>query len=257
MTHGLQQHARLSCFSLSPSVCSNSCPLSQWCHPTISSSFIPFSSCPQSFPADRVFSNELALHIRWPKYWSLNFSISPSNEYSGLISFRIDWLDLLAVQGTLKSLLQYQSMEASILWCSAFLMVQLSHLYMTTGKNITLTMWIFVGKVMSLLFYMLSRFVIAFLPRIKSLLISWLQSLFRVHCCYLHYYGTSATIKNIRMIPYYQLNFTLCLDFLKFSFLSFFSDPGFYSGYHITLSCHVSLGSSWLLQSLRFVFEVL
>ena len=119
------------------------------------------------FPSTRVFSNESALHIRWTKYWSFNFSISPSNEYSGLISFRIDWLDLLAVQGALKSLLQHHSSKASILRLSAFFMVQLSHPYMTTGKTINLTIWTFVGKVMSLPFNMLSRLVIAFLPKSK------------------------------------------------------------------------------------------
>ena len=129
------------------------------------------------FPSIGDFSNESILHIRWPKYWSFSFSISPSNEYSGLISLRIDWLDLLAVQGTLKSLLQHHSSKASILWCSAFFIVQLSHPYMTTGKTIALSRWTFVGKVMSLLFNMLSRLVITFLPRSKRLLISWLQSL--------------------------------------------------------------------------------
>ncbi|CAM9315926.1 unnamed protein product [Rangifer tarandus platyrhynchus] len=124
----------------------------------------------------RVFSNESTLHIRWPKYWSFSFNISPSNEHPGLISFRMDWLDLLAVQGTLKSLLQHHSSQASILQHSAFVVVQLSHPYMTTGKTIALTRWTFVGKVMSLLFNMLSRFVITFLPRSKLLLISWLQS---------------------------------------------------------------------------------
>ena len=131
---------------------------------------------PSIFPSIRVFSNELVLHIRWPRYWSFNFSISPSNEYSGLISFRMDWLDLLAVQWTLKSLLQHHSSKASIIWHSAFFIVQLSHPYMTTGKTIALTRWTFVGKVMSLLFNMLSRLVITFLPRSKRLLISWLQS---------------------------------------------------------------------------------
>ena len=131
---------------------------------------------PSMFPSIRVFSDESALCIRWPKYWSFSFSISPSNEYSGLISFRIDWLDLLAVQGTLRSLLQHHSSKASILWCSAFLIVQLSHPHMTTGKTIALTRWTFVGKVMSLLYNMLSRLVITFLPRSKHLLISWLQS---------------------------------------------------------------------------------
>ena len=124
------------------------------------------------FPSIRVFSKESVLRIRWPKYWSFSFNISPSNEYSGLISFRIEWLDLLAVQGTLKSLPQYQSSKASILQCLAFFIVQLSHPYMTTGKTIALTIQTFVGKVMSLLFNMLSRFVIAWLPRSKCLLIS-------------------------------------------------------------------------------------
>ena len=127
-------------------------------------------------PSIRVFSNESALHIRWPKYWSFSFNISPSNEHPGLISFRMDWLDLLAVQGTLKSLLQHHSSKALTLWLSAFFTVQLSHTYMTTGKTIALTRWTFVGKVMSLLFNMLSRLAITFLPRSKRLLISWLQS---------------------------------------------------------------------------------
>ena len=163
-------------FSLSPSpgVCSNSCPLSTWCHPTISSSVAPFSSFLQSVPVS-VFSSESALHIRWPKYWSFIFSISPSNEYSGFISFRIDWFDLLAVQGTFKSLLQHHRLKTSVLWHSTFFMVQISHPYMTTGKTIALTIWTFVSKVMSLLFNMLSRFFIAFLPRSKHLLILWLQ----------------------------------------------------------------------------------
>ena len=131
---------------------------------------------PSIFPSIRVFSNESVLHIRWPKYWSFSFNISPSNEYSGLFSFRMDWLDLLAVQGTLKSLLQHHSSKASIVWCSAFFIVQLSNPYMTTRKTIALTRWNFVGKVMSLFFNMLSRLVITFLPRSKHLLISWLQS---------------------------------------------------------------------------------
>ena len=129
---------------------------------------------PSIFPSIRVFSNELVLHIRWPKYWSFSFSISPSNEYSGLISFRIDWLDLLAVQGTLESLFQHNSSKASILWCPAFFIVQLSHPYMTTGKTIALTRWTFVHKVMSLLFNMLSRLVVVFLLRSKHFKISWL-----------------------------------------------------------------------------------
>ena len=125
----------------------------------------PLLLLPSVFPSIRVFSNESVLHIRWPKYWSFSFCISLSNEYSGLISSRIDWLDLLAVQGTLKSLVQHHSSKASILWCSAFFTVQLSHPYMTTGKTMALTRWTFVSKVMSLLFNMLSRLVIAFLPR--------------------------------------------------------------------------------------------
>ena len=131
---------------------------------------------PSIFSSIRVFSNESALRIRWPKYWSFSFSINLSNEYSGLTSFRVDWLDLLGVQGTLKSLLQHHRSKASILQCSAFFTVQLSHAYMTTGKTIALTRWIFVGKAMSLLFNMLSRLVITFLPRNKHLLISCLQS---------------------------------------------------------------------------------
>ena len=136
----------------------------------------PLLLLPSIFPSIRVFSNESALHIRWPKYWSFSFNISPSNEYPGLISFRINRLDLLAVQGTLTSLLQHHSSKASILLRSAFFIVQLSHPYMTTGKTIALTRQIFVGKVMSLLFNMLFRLVITFLPRSKPLLISWLQS---------------------------------------------------------------------------------
>ena len=140
----------------------------------------PLLLLPLIFPSIRVFSNESVLLIRWPKCWSFSFSISPSSEYSGLISFRIDWFDLLAVQGTFKSLLQLHSSKASIPWCSSFFMVQLSHLYISTGKTIAFTLWTFVGKVMSLLFNMLSRFVIAFLSRSKHLLISWLQSPFCV-----------------------------------------------------------------------------
>ena len=136
----------------------------------------PLLLLPSIFPRIRAFSNELTLYIRWPKDWSFSFSISPSNEYSGMISFRIDWFDL-TVQGTLKSLLQHYHLKASILWYSGFVMVQRSHLYMTTGKTISLTRWTFVNKVVSLLFNMLSRFVIVFLPRSKRLLISWLQSL--------------------------------------------------------------------------------
>jgi len=136
----------------------------------------PLLLLPSIFPSIRVFSNESALPIRWPKYWSFSFSISPSNEYSGLNSFRMDWFDLLAVQGTLKSLLQHHSSKASILWCSAFFIVQFSHPYMATGKTIALTRQTFVGKIMSLLFNILSWLVVAFLPRSKRLLISWPQS---------------------------------------------------------------------------------
>ena len=137
------------------------------CHPLL----LP----PSIFPSISVLSNGLVLHIRWPNYWSFSFSISPSNEYSGLISFRMDWLDLLAVQGTLKNLLQHHSLKASVLQCTAFFIVQLSHSYMTTGKTIALTRWTSVDKVRSLFFNMLSRLVIAFLPKSKRPLISWLQ----------------------------------------------------------------------------------
>ena len=156
--HG-PQHARPPCPSPTPGVYSDSCPLSQWCHPTIS------SCCPllpPFFPSIRVLSSESALRIRWPKYWSFSFSISRSNEYSGLISFGIDWLDLLSVQETLKSLLQHHSSKAPILRCSAFFIVQLSHPYMTTGKTIALTRRNFAGKVMSLLFNMPSRFITSY-----------------------------------------------------------------------------------------------
>ena len=155
--HGLQ-HAKLPCPSLSPRACSNSWPLSQRCHPVTSSSVIPFSSCLQSFSE----SGPLLMSWLFASGGQWSFSISPSNEYSGLISFRIDWFDLLVVQGTLKSLLQHHSSKTLILWCSAFFMVQLSHTYMTTGKTIALTIQTFVGKAMSLLFNMLSRFVIVF-----------------------------------------------------------------------------------------------
>ena len=142
-----------------------------------SSSVVPFSSCPPIPPSIRIFSDESPLHVRWPKYWSLSFSISPSNEHPGLISFRINWLDLLAVQGTLKSLLQHHSSQALILRCSTFFLVQLSHPYMTTAKTMALTRQTFVGKLTPLLFNMLSRLVTVFLRRSKQLLIPWLQ-----HC---------------------------------------------------------------------------
>ena len=145
------------------------------CHPSISSSAIPFLACPQSLPAS-VFSNESTLHMMWQKYWSFNYSITPSKEIPGLTSFRMNWLDLFAVQGTLKSLLQHHSSKASMLQHTAFFTVQFSHPYMTTGKTIAFTRQTFVGKVMSLLLNMLSRLVITFPPMGKCLLISWLQS---------------------------------------------------------------------------------
>ena len=168
--HG-PQHARPPCLSPTPRVYPNSCPLSWWCHPTIIIFCRPFLLPPPIFPCIRVFSNESVLHIKWTKNWSFSFSISPSNEYSGRISFRMDWLDL-AVQGTLKSLLQHHNSKASILRHSAFFIVQLSYPYMTTGKTVALKRWTFVDKVMSLIFNTLSRFVIASLPRSKHLLIS-------------------------------------------------------------------------------------
>ena len=161
LSHSLQ-YARLPCPSPSPGVCSNSCPLSRWYHPAISSSVIPFSSC------FRVFPNESSLCIRWPKYWSFSFRISPSNEYSGLISFRVDWFDIFAVRGTGTTIEKHQLFGTQF-----FFRVQLSHPSMTTGKTIALTIWIFVGSVMSLLLNTLSRFVIAFLLRTKRLLILW------------------------------------------------------------------------------------
>ena len=173
-SNGLQ-HTRFHCPLPTPGIYTNLCSLSQWWHPTNSSSIRPFSSHLQSFPALGSFQMS-QLCIRWPKYWSFSFNISPSNEHPGLISFRMDWLDFLAVHGDLKCILQYHSSKASIPWCSAFFIVQLSHPYMTTGKTIALTRQTFVGKVMSLLFNMLSRLVTTFLPRSKHLLISWLQS---------------------------------------------------------------------------------
>ena len=169
------QHARPPCRLPAPGTCSNSCPLSRQCHPHLILCH-HLLLLPSIFPGIKIFSNESVLCIRWPRYWSFNFNINFSNEYSGLISFRMDWLDLLAVQGTLKSLLQHHSSKASVLWCSAFFMVQLSHPYKATGKTIAFTRWTFVGKVMSLLFNILSSLVIAFLPRSKHLLMSWLQS---------------------------------------------------------------------------------
>ena len=168
------QHARPPYPSPTPGVHSNSRSSSRWCHPAISSSVVPFSSCPQSLQASGSFP--VSQLFAWGGQSNFSFSISPSNEHPGLISFRMDWLDLLAVQGTLKSLLQHHSSKASFLQCSTFFTVQLSHPYMTTGKTIALTRRTFVGKIMSLLFNTLSRLVITFLPRSKCLLLSWLQS---------------------------------------------------------------------------------
>ena len=176
----LGKGAGVGCHFLLQEVYSNSCPLVGGHHQLILSH--PLLLLPSIFPNIRVFSNDSAFHIRWPKYWSFSFNISPSSEYSGLISSRMDWLDLLAFQGTLKSLLQHHSSKLSVLQGSAFFIVQLSHPYMTTGSTIALTRWTFVGKVMSLLFNMLSRLVIAFLPRSKHLTLipsqyfSWLKS---------------------------------------------------------------------------------
>ena len=169
------QHSRPSCPSLTPRVHSNSLPSSRWYHPAISSSG-PLLHLPPIPPSIRVFSNESTLRMRWPKYWSFSFSIIPSKEHPAPISFRMDWLDLLAVQRTLKSLFQHHSSKASILRRSAFFTVQLSHSYMTTGKTIALTRRTFVDKVISLLLNRLSRLVITFLPRSKRLLIAWLKS---------------------------------------------------------------------------------
>ena len=168
-----------------------------FCHPLL--------LLPSIFPSIRIFFNKSALPIRWPKYWSFSFNISPTNEHPELISFRMDWLDLLGVQGTLRSLLQHRSSKASILWHSAFFIVQLSHPYMTTGKTIALTRQTFVGKVISLLFNMLSRLVIAFLPRNKHLLISWLQSASavildpkKIVCHYFHCVSIYLPVINIK-----------------------------------------------------------
>ena len=242
------KHSRFPSPSPSPRACSNSCALSQWCHPTILSSVIPFYSCLQSFP--EFFSSKTALHIRWPKYWSFSFSISPSNEYSGLIYFRIDWFDLLTIQGTLKSLLQNHSSKASILR-SAFFMVQLSHLYMTIRKTIALTRWIFFGKVMSLLFNMLSRFVIAFLPRDKHLLISWLQSPSAVilspkskvsHCfhCFPIYFPWSDGTTMI--LVFWMLSFNPAFSLSSFNFIKRFFSSSLLFALRVVSSAYL-----WLL----------
>ena len=170
--HGLQ-HTSLPCPSPTLRACSNSCLLKSVMPSNHLILYRPLLLLPSVFPSIRVFSNQLVLRTRWPKYWSFSFSISPSKEHPGLISFRMNWLDLFVVQGTLKSLLQHHSSKTSILQCSAFFTVPLSHPYMTTGKTIALTRRTFVGKVMFLLFNMLSRLVITFLPRSKRLLISW------------------------------------------------------------------------------------
>ena len=169
-SHGLQ-HTRLPCPSLSPWVCSNSCPLNRWCHPAISFSVFCFSSCPQSFPESGSFPS--TLYLRWPKYWSFSFSISPSKEYSGLISLRLTGAISLQCKGPSRVFSCTIIQKHQFFQCWAFFMVQ--HPYMTTGKTVALTIWTFIGKVMSFLFNMLSRFVIAFFPRCKRLLISWLQ----------------------------------------------------------------------------------
>ena len=182
MSNSLRPHRLQHAITMSPSITNSQSSLKlmsiKLVMPTISSSVDPFSSCPQSFPASGSFPRSQFFTFRWTKYWSFSFSISPSNKYSGLISFRMDWMDLLAVHETLNSLLQHHSSEASILQHSAFFMVQPSHPYMTTGKTIPLTRWTFVNKVMSLLFN--TWLVIAFLPRSKCLLISWLQSTYVV-----------------------------------------------------------------------------
>ena len=226
----------------------------------------PLLLLPSIFPSIRVLSNESALRIRWPKYWSFSFSISPSNEHPGLISFKMDWLDLLAVQGTLKSLLQQQSSKASILQSLAFFIVQLSHLYMTTGKTIALTRWTFINKVRSLLFNMLSRLVITFLPRSKHLLISWLQSSSVVilelpkikvwhcfHCfpIYLHWSnGTGChglIFLNMGIKPTFSLS---SFTFIKRLFSS--SSPFCHKGGVICISEVIDISPGNLDSSLRF-----
>ena len=173
--HGLQ-HARVPCSSPYLGLGSNAFPLSQWCCLTISSSIVSFFLLPSIFPSIMVFSSESAVHIRWPKYWSFSFSISPSNEYSGLISFRIDWFELLAVQGNLESLLQHYNSKESIIWHAVFFMCQLSNLYIIIGETIASTTEAFVRKRMSSPLNMISMFVVAFFPKSKYLLMSWLQS---------------------------------------------------------------------------------
>ena len=222
-------HARLICPSPMPGTYSNSCPSSRWCHPTIST----FSSLLQSLPDSGFiffsFSSESVLCIRWSMYWSFSFSISPSNEYSELISFRMDWLDFLEVRGTLKSLLQNHNSKASILRWSAFFMVQLSHPHMTTGKTIPLSRWILAGKVMSLLFNRWSNLVLVFLPRSKSLLISWLQSSYAM--ILEPEKIRSATISNFSPSIYHEVMrpVTMVLVFWMLSFKAAFSFSSFTS----------------------------
>ena len=191
--HGLQ-HARLPCPPLSPRVCSNSCLLSQWCY--LSHPLLPPSFTFNLSPHQCLFHWVYSLHIRWPRFWSFSFSISTCSEYSRLISLTIDWFDIV-VQGTLKSLLQHHTSKASILWCSAFFVVQLSHPYMTTGQTIALIIQTFVGKVISLLFNMLSRFVTVFLPRSQCLCINWRnwKKLFD-YCCLLSYSPAASQSKS-------------------------------------------------------------
>ena len=181
----------------------------------------PLLFLPSGFPSIRVFSNKSVLLIRWPEYWSFSFNISLPNEYLGLISFRIYWFNLFAVQGTLKSLLQHHSLKASILWCSAFIIVQLSHLYMTTGKTIALTVQTFVSKVMSLLFNTLSWLVIAFLPRSKHLFTSWLQSPFTV----------ILEPKKIKSVPVSIVSPSICKEVLlirlSWTYSTYFQYPSF------------------------------
>ena len=238
----------LSSLSITNSgVCSNSCPFSWWCHLTLCR---PLLLLPSIVPSIRVFSNQSVLPIRWPKYWSFSFSVSPSNEYSGLISFTIYWIDLLAVQGTLKDLLQHHSSKASFLQCSAFFIVQLSHPYVTTGKTIALTRWTSVGKVMSLLFNMLSRLVIDFLPRSKHLLISWLQSLMQWFWIPINKISISTVTPTIchevmgpdaMILVFWMFTFTPTFSFSSFSFIKRFLRSSLLSAISVVSSVYVRL----------------
>ena len=218
---------------------SNSCPSSWWCHPTISSSALPLSFCLLFYPASRSFSDELAIHIKWPNFWSFSISISTYNKYSELIFFRIDYFDLLAVQGILKSLLYHHSSKASILLHSA-LWVQLSYSCMTNGKIIASNLWTFVGKVMSLLLNSLSTFAIAFLPRSKCLLISWLQSLSAVIL-------EPRKIKSVTastLSPLFSLNWWDRCQYLSCCFFFFFFNIDFQSRF-FTLVFHHHQIDNW------------